>query len=73
MAITTRRSSARQDRARLRSCVFCGKPVSPGDQSAVEEVEESEERNTGDSGASPSMRLWHKTCFEHHLDEGEEC
>ncbi len=70
MAMTTRYRGARQNRVRLRSCVFCGKPVSPADHSAVEEIEE---RNTGDSKPSPSTRLWHKACFEQHLDEGEEC
>jgi hypothetical protein len=70
MAMTTRYRGARQNRVRLRSCVLCGKPVSPADHSAVEEIEEG---NTGDSNPSPSTRLWHKACFEQHLDEGEEC
>lgn len=70
MAMTTRYRGARQNRVRLRFCVLCGKPVSPADHSAVEEIEE---RNTGDSNPSPSTRLWHKACFEQHLDEGEEC
>jgi hypothetical protein len=39
-------------------CVLCGKLVSPKDPSGVEE--------------SDMQRFWHRSCYERHLEEGEE-